>query len=478
MEFSSACTYADYLVDPQTPRRRDGAPGRSTLSSAVVSEDESSTLSHQAMRESGMSWTEVGGAADLEVPSDVQYHKKSGSVSAKFGRSVKTALRKRSQSRSSGDSTSPNLVGEVFTQVKKRLSRRESQSSTSPRTLSIQQVSHQPSISSLSPSLARSDSISNVALLQHEGPNREWMPRRADPDDPRIISSKMSPFPGMAALEDKSRQIDILGPPTQPQLIHQASDSVVPTQQRTQAAEAIYALPLPQVEDAQPSASDEGTKKRSWLAKAFSSPRSSASVSRKSSLQEPSPTLDGDQPSPVVLADPFAPNSLPAPIAMRKMSGSRPGRASPAVSVVPEGSEDGSRLTRFTTTPIPRLENSVAPISEDGAQDQKAIAVHRKLEAVLAMGPDDPSRPELLDDPPRKLLLSTQVLQVVNGNVSPEWFCSLDVCQLTRRLPKTDFSFFSTIFWSLPNPSSRMAIKRHLTCSIPSNTSSLSTTCT
>jgi len=399
-------------LDQTSPHVRE-YPARSTLSSAVVSEAESSTPSHQAMRESGMSWTEVGGTADLEVPSDVRYHKESGSVSAKFGRTVKTAMRKRSQSRSSGDSNSPNVVGEVFNQVKATFSRRGSTtSSTSPRVNSTAQMSHQPSMSSLSPSLTRSDSISNSALLQHEGPNREWMPRRADPDDPRIVSSKMSPFPGIAALEDKSRQLE---PPVAPRLIHQASDSVVPTQQRTQLTEPIYAMPLPVNGDSPRRESAESTKKQGWLAKTFSTPRSSGSLSRKSSVPDSSPIPDA-QFSPSIQSDPFAPLPLPAPIAMRRTV-SRTGRASPAVSVVPEGSEEGSRLTRFAT-PVNRLDHSTTPIMEDSGLTEKSADVLHRMETMLALGMDDPARPEILDDPPRKLLLSTQVLQVVNTHVS------------------------------------------------------------
>jgi hypothetical protein len=404
------------VLDQAVSGARD-FPARSGLSSAVVSEAESSSLSHQAMRESGMSWTEVGGPADLEVPSDVRYHKKSGSVSAKFGRTVKTAMRKRSQSRSSADSGSPNMVGEVFSQVKQTFSRRGSTSSMSPRVNSSAQMSHQPSMSSLSPSLARSDSISNSALLQHEGPNREWMPRRADPDDPRIVSSKMSPFPGIAALEDK-RQGEMAVPP---RLIQQASDSVVPTQQRTQAVEPIYSLGLPvNGTDTPRRGSAESGKKQSWLAKTFSTPRSSGSVSRKSSVKDASPTPDNGQSgqfSPSIPSDPFAPHPLPAPVAMRR-TGSRTGRASPSVSVVPEGSEDGSRLTRFTATPANRLDQSSTPILEDRGMSERSAEVLGRMESMLALGPDDPARPEVLDDPPRKLLLSTQVLQVVNINVS------------------------------------------------------------
>lgn len=40
------------------------------------------------------------------------------------------------------------------------------------------------------------------------------------------------------------------------------------------------------------------------------------------------------------------------------------------------------------------------------------------MDGMLALPPNDPSRPDFLDDPPRKLLLSQQVLQVVNMHVS------------------------------------------------------------
>ena len=383
-----------------------------------------------------MSWEEVGGNNDLEVPSDNRYHKASGSVSAKFGRTVKTALRKRSQSRSSADSgngpASPRGLGEAFTNAVQHFSRRGSASSTSPAFPTTAQMSHHPSISSLSPSLARSDSISNSQLLQHEGPTHEWMPRRANPDDPRIASSKMSPFPGIAALEERGRAGASASGATAPNLIHQASDSVVPTQQRTQQLEPIYALPLPNTgptagaEVARRESADSA-KKRSWLTKAFTSPRSSGSVSRKSSAHEISPVLDDKSAAQVPAStglgpDPFAAPPLPlaAPAPVRKMSTSRT-TASPAVSIVHEANED--RLTRYTATPIRRRgEDNATPVPNGHTRSlsmgQKSEDVFKRMDDLLALGPDDPARPEILDDPPRKLLLSTQVLQVVNTHAS------------------------------------------------------------
>ncbi len=48
----------------------------------------------------------------------------------------------------------------------------------------------------------------------------------------------------------------------------------------------------------------------------------------------------------------------------------------------------------------------------------RSLQVLERMDEVLALESDDPARPEMLDDPPRKLLLATQVLQVVNAHVS------------------------------------------------------------
>jgi hypothetical protein len=49
---------------------------------------------------------------------------------------------------------------------------------------------------------------------------------------------------------------------------------------------------------------------------------------------------------------------------------------------------------------------------------EKSKAILSRMDHLLSMGPDNPARPDILDDPPRKLLLATQVLQVVNVHVS------------------------------------------------------------
>jgi hypothetical protein len=354
-----------------------------------------------------MSWEEVGGPGDQEVPSDNHYHKKSGSMSAKLGRNIRTAMRKRSQSRSSMTSsnsppTSPQTGG-----LSIGASRRGSEASLSPSQSSgmrnlmrgstvTQDVKHQPSISSLATSVPES---ANSILLQHQisgDPLISYLPR-AELSDPRIHSSKLSPFPGMTALGGENQQ---------PRLLHQSSDSVIPTRISPSAPDSIYSLPLPQpTEDLR--ASDDSAGKKSWLAKAFGqqmSPRSS--ISRKSSIPE---GITPSRKSVDLDVDPFAGPPPPAKPPKHRS-------ASPAVSVVPEVSEEGSRLTRFTM--VTRMDNP-SPLIEEEPLPSKNVDVLHRMDELLAMEHDNPARPDILDDPPRKLLLATQILQVVNVHVSP-----------------------------------------------------------
>lgn len=251
----------------------------------------------------------------------------------------------------------------------------------------------------------------------------------------------MSPFPGIADLETRGRgEANLAGPP---KLVQMLSDSAVPTQQYVTAPEAIYALPLPSTSDATAKrGSADSQSKRSWLSKALgqaTSPRSSgSSMSRKNSIASESPDVDDKRhhrlPSVAhhptfAEPDPFAGPPLGATKGLA-LNRERLRAASPSVSIVPEGSEEGSRLTRFTMgttrldtkTPVleerddsGRTETLDGPVKE--RLPQKSKEVLRRMDDLLAMGPDDPARPDILDDPPRKLLLSTQILQVVNVHV-------------------------------------------------------------
>jgi hypothetical protein len=403
---------------------------------------------------SGMSWEEVGGAADREVPSDPRYqqhqHKKTGSIATKTGTiatKIRTAMRKGSQSQSSvtssslSPSTSPRQIAAAFSRRGSQSSNANSQISRSHSfTRPDQAAKHKPSMGSLSPPL-QPESSANSILLQHQLAGEpaliSFLPR-ADPSDPRIHSSKLSPFPGITQMEERRKAMaDHLGEP--PKLIHQVSDSAVPSSQRVGPAmvgsDSIYSLPptMMQTDDSRRSSADSAGR-RGWLAKAFgqaTSPRSSASVSRKSSTTElrglaetrsgRKVSVDGKPSFAVAMvdADPFAAPALPLLHKHRSTS--------PSVSVVPEVSEEGSRYTRFTARAEPSPRASVLleadedkEVDDHAALHPRSMEVLNRMDHVLAMTPDDPARPEILDDPPRKLLLATQVLQVVNVNVGTQ----------------------------------------------------------
>ncbi|WVQ80725.1 hypothetical protein IAT38_002830 [Cryptococcus sp. DSM 104549] len=399
--------------------------------------------------DSVMSWEEVGGKEDQEarVPTDNTYHSRSGSVSAKIRRTVKTAIRKRSQSRSSVTSSSPPTSP-----------RRGSATSVTPSTATFsggRAARHQPSISSLSPSVVsgQGESSTSNLLIQHQlssDPSQVSLLPRANLNDPRIHMSKLSPFPGIESLERGQ-----LGEP--PRLVHQVSDSVVPSQQSTSSGstrpDSIYTLPLPPRPSEPRRLSDDSISKRNWLAKALTSPRSS--MSRKVS----NPDFHGHRGRDNTLGqgaqiissdvDPFAPPPNGATIT----TSARPRPSSPTVSVVPEVSEEGSRFTRFTVGqgdvgeagPPAIVEEEEVLQAESGQRGvgagaegwgargekkpepltEKSVEVLRRMDKVLAMGPDDPARPEILDDPPRKFLLSAQILQVVNVHTVKDRFLFL-----------------------------------------------------
>lgn len=288
-------------------------------------------------------------------------------------------------------------------------------------------------MSSLSPSLpSQPESSANSILLQHQLSGEQspvgWLPR-ADLKDPRIHSSKLSPFPGIANLDRKGEVTPLSPPLDMPKLVHQVSDSVVPSQQHTSgeytAPESIYSLPLPTTTVESRRASDDSVGKRNWLAKAFgqqTSPRSSGGLTSRSnsgndlasvvtSKVTRKVSIDSGMPEADPFAGPIAPVNKP----------SRHRSASPSVSIVPELSEEGSRLTRFTAHT--RMDNASPAIPEEAQEEKQALPpksreILSRMDDLLGMGPDDPARPDILDDPPRKLLLATQVLQVVNVHVS------------------------------------------------------------
>ena len=427
-----------------------------------------------------MSWEEVGGADDRSVPSDAQYHKKSGSMSAKLGRNFQKAF-KKSHTRSSASSSTNGepMSPSSLTVGVQNFGKRGSEGSLSPSSantvntiprgspngLAPQQVRHQPSVSSLSPSLpSQTESSANSALLQYqlsENPSQSSFMPRADLNDPRIHHSKLSPFPGFTNLE---RKANAMAASDAPRLVHQASDSAMATSARPQVdkshQDSITSLPVdPAEKEHARRGSDDSISKRSWLARAFSSPRSSTRMSRQGSiirsLASPETTPPKESPQNIISpqtgsqfdADPFA--APPAPVIRPANQRS----ASPSVSVVPEVSEEGSRLTRFTMgtnrldNNTPKIEEQEEKIIEQSTSKENTEEASRSdgswtrldaLKKMLALNGDDPDRPEILDDPPRKLLLAHQVLQVVNQHTAKDRYIFLfnDILVIAKPLLK------------------------------------------
>ncbi|EIW73642.1 hypothetical protein TREMEDRAFT_67472 [Tremella mesenterica DSM 1558] len=448
----------------ESPQRSPLAPYASRqTSSGGTDELEAPSISP---RHSGGSWVDLVGTSS-QVPSDPNsQHKHNQSVSSKFRSAIR---RKRSQSHSSSVSRSPPTSPKILTDglnIVKTFSRRGSSSSMSPSTSTAPSASrnspmlpagherspsHQPSMSSLSATASTAahelPDSANSALIQHQlsvdhlQSHRGFMPR-ADLSDHRI-NAKLSPFPGFAQLEENVRHG--AGGMEAPKLLHLASDSAIPSQQRTQAEASIYNIPLSHPEDHKRGSADSASR-RGWLAKAFGqvSPRNSGGVSRKSSnpdIHDRSPR-SAESPLWNFESDPFAPPPPPPAVPARM---GRKGSASPAVSTVPEGSEDGSRMTRFTAkVELPQSlqeekESFKTHEEESRGLPPKGAEVLKRMDDLLALEADDPARPDILDDPPRKLLLSGQVLQVVNSNTAKDRYLFLfnDILVITKPLLST-----------------------------------------
>ncbi|ODO05594.1 hypothetical protein I350_04652 [Cryptococcus amylolentus CBS 6273] len=420
-----------------TPSRDINQPQFINSPSLLSSPDPNSTSNghlspsfrDSSILESRMSWEELPATAQVaENPS----HSRSGSVSARMKRSVQSALQKRSRSKSSVSSSPP---------VSPSQGSRGSGASGTPSQISIAQTQfpprpvaqHHPSISSLAPSQA--DSSSSNLLIQHQlsaDPSQVSLLPRANLNDPRIHMAKMSPFPGIDTLAGGESQGRLEAPP---KLTQQYSDSVVPLTNSASEARDIYALPLePRTASIDEKhgpvkrLSEDSVNKKNWLAKALASPR--ASISRKMSsefrAQRENNTLG--QGAMVIGSDvdPFASPPMGATPTLGQgatLSPPLPTRsraASPTISMVPEANEEG-RATRFAGM----NGGVVQDAGEERALPEKSVEVLKKMDEVLALGPDDPARPEILDDPPRKFLMCAQILQVVNANTVKDRFLFL-----------------------------------------------------
>ncbi|WVQ72844.1 hypothetical protein IAR50_002405 [Cryptococcus sp. DSM 104548] len=429
-----------------TPGRELHQPHFINSPSLLSSPDPSSTanghlspsLRDSPIPDNDMSWEELPAAPQI---SESTSHSRSGSVSARMKRSVQSALQKRSQSKSSGSSSPP---------ISPSQGSRGSGASGPPSQISLAPTQfpprpvpqHHPSISSLAPSQAESSS-SNL-LIQHQlsaDPSQVSLLPRANLNDPRIHMAKMSPFPGIDTLAGGESQGRLEAPP---RLTQQYSDSVIPSTNPAFETRDIYALPLePRTGSVDEKhgpgkrLSEDSVHKKNWLAKALASPR--ASISRKMSsefrAQRDNNTLG--QGAMVIGSDvdPFAsppmgatPTLLSTPTltatptltqgaTLSPPVPTRSRAASPTISVVPEANED-NRATRFGGM-------DGGAVQEKEELPEKSVKVLQRMDEVLALGPDDPARPEILDDPPRKFLMSAQILQVVNANTVKDRFLFL-----------------------------------------------------
>ncbi|KGB74832.1 hypothetical protein CNBG_0670 [Cryptococcus deuterogattii R265] len=448
------------ISSPSSSTRIDRPPSsNSEIFSTQISETGGTENGHYSPKshdpygtpstESAMpSWEEVSRKEEQvsKAPVSHSYHARSESVGARMKRTMKSAMRKGSQSQSSMTSASPPMSSRRGSGVSAAPSQGSAAKSwPKGEPVAITRIAiHHPSISSLSAFQADSAVASSSSLIQHQlssGPSQVSLLPRANLNDPRIHISKLSPFPGLEHLESRAAGYEGF-PAEKPKLVQQVSDSVIPshtsalTPGGTFATENIYALPLVARPEPNKRLSDESVTKRNWLAKALT-PRTSLSRkisygdvrSRGNSLGQGAMVISSD-------VDPFAspprravPTSSAPSIPSSMSPDGKPRAASPTVSAVPEMSEDGTRATR----PIHLRQGGNAPgimqeriqMRKEAMLPKKTLDILRRMDEVLTLGPEHPARPEMLDDPPRKFLKSSQILQVVNANIVKDRFLFL-----------------------------------------------------
>lgn len=265
----------------------------------------------------------------------------------------------------------------------------------------------QPQSRSLSPMGTHQEA--NNLLIHHQLSSASspvsFLPR-ANVNDPRVMNSKLSPFPGIAALEQKARE--------QEPRIGQVESGP--------RALSPYG------------GSNDGSAKRGWSGK------DSTSVSDASHGH--GSVSDGSHERGLVTSHNRDHSQDSHRARNESPHGDTPSTPSPHLtgdSWTPLLRDGGNAKTRpeipsFMMNrrrappppPIEVAESNVVSINDDPPDDETVFTtmpsrsrdVLRRMDAMLLMSAEDPERPDFLDDPPRKLLLSQQVLQVVNAQVS------------------------------------------------------------
>jgi hypothetical protein len=263
----------------------------------------------------------------------------------------------------------------------------------------------------------------NSMLIQHQlasgAPSPVSFLPRATPNDPRIHNSKLSPFPGIAALESRSRR------PSEdhPRLIQQTSDPTLPTLRGMSPHAEVGRGPngsvgknrgLNSSNAASISSHGGGSGFGTQSSQSHSNGHGYGSHSRGLSHSQSDDHRHGHNELATNPKDPVRNGSVVHPDILR-----------PGTKQRPEIPSFMMNRRRAPPPPIELAESNVVSINDDPVTPPSSKFNHlpprsrevlRRMEGVLSLPANDPSRPDFLDDPPRKLLLSQQVLQVVNMN--------------------------------------------------------------
>ncbi len=222
------------------------------------------------------------------------------------------------------------------------------------------------------------------------------------PSDPRYNNAKLFPAPGIAP----------------PPMLQQASDSAVPVLQQTRdGSQAQEALPTASAsyhelsgQTAKPApVVGQSIGKKSWLAEAFFAPTGARFHSKKPSVSSDR-SFGGDE-----HVSPSRPALDSAP--QRRLDSESTVTAEPTTDL-----SVGLAARHPLAKPVepsrqtPFLSPNSSPLST------KSQAVLQRLDHILSLAPENEHRPDVLDDPPRRLVLCAPMLQVVNGHVCVNTF--------------------------------------------------------
>ncbi|CAK9785052.1 hypothetical protein CC85DRAFT_262974 [Cutaneotrichosporon oleaginosum] len=368
-------------------------------------------------------------------PPERRPHKKSSSISKLMGRAMLNAVKPRI-------SVASNETPPLSPREGASGSRRQSDASNSQSHHSVHsQYSHRGvsptpdpkynklvsphSLGPKSPMYKKDEAPdhANNLLIQHQltsgAPSPVSFLPRATPNDPRIHNSKLSPFPGIVALESRSRRPS----EDQPRLIQQTSDPTLPTVRgmsphaevgrgstesggKHKGVDASNAASI----SSQGGGSGFGTHSSQSHSNGHGYGSHSRGLSHSQSDDHRhghhelvSNTNGQARNSPVVQQDILRPGAKQRPEIPSFMMNRR--RAPPPPIELAD-----SNVVSINDDPV------TPPSSKLNNLPPRSREVLRRMDGVLSLPANDPSRPDFLDDPPRKLLLSQQVLQVVNVN--------------------------------------------------------------